>query len=185
MKIGGHDRFGPNASKMEEWKRDPAVESAMLIGTAVHEQSKIQKKTSSSSSTRPARSLTHQSPLDALSSPRSLDSYRRPPGPPYCWDLSKNSASKYQNKLASNKSRSAPSKSNFQAKDLQSKPSPQSKSNFRSGGGTGPAKQDRDHKDNQQSRPFNPSKKGRGGGSGQRLWDRSASSGGEADLLPG
>ena len=35
MKIGGNDLFEPNASKMEEWKRDPAIESAMLIATAV------------------------------------------------------------------------------------------------------------------------------------------------------
>ena len=71
MKIGGNDLFGPNACKMEEWKRDSAIESAMLIATAVHKQSKAQKSSSSSSS-RPAKSLAHQSPLDALPDPRGL-----------------------------------------------------------------------------------------------------------------
>ena len=54
MKIGGNDLFGPNARKMEEWKKAPAVESAILIATAVLELSKAQKKSSSCSSSRPA-----------------------------------------------------------------------------------------------------------------------------------
>ena len=57
MKIVENDFFGPNARKMEEWKKDPAVEAAMLIGTAVCEQSKAQKKSSSSSSSREREGL--------------------------------------------------------------------------------------------------------------------------------
>ena len=99
----------------------------MLI--AVHDQSKVQKKASSSSFSRLARSLTHQSPLDALPSPRSRDSYRRPLGPPYCRDSSKASAHKHQSKQVSNKNcTAAHTKSNFRTKD-QHKPSSQSKSN--------------------------------------------------------
>ena len=139
----------------------------MLIATAVHEQSIVQKASSSSSS-RPVRSLTHQSPLDALPSLRSRDSYHRPPGQYYRRDSSKTSGSRYQNKQASNKNRTAAySKNNFQVKD-QPKPYSQFKSNFRSGGGTGSSKQDWDREDTQQPRPFNCPKKGSGGGSDQR-----------------
>ena len=59
MAIRGNDLFGLNAREMEEWKKDPVVESALLIATAVHEQSKAQKKSASSSSSRPPKFVAH------------------------------------------------------------------------------------------------------------------------------
>ena len=61
MTIGGNDLFGPNARKVEEWKKDPKVESALLIATAVHEQFKAQKKFASSRQNRRARKRSQQS----------------------------------------------------------------------------------------------------------------------------
>ena len=142
----------------ERWKKDPALESALLIATAVHEQSKAQKKSSSSSSSRPAKSLAHQSPLDApglfiadpLDSliagtlPRTLDLIPR---------------------IGSLSTRSALLLHRRATFGLRTSPSPPlSIGRIFDLEGT----QDRDHKDTQQSRPFNRPKTRRGGGSGQR-----------------
>ena len=73
--IGGNDLFGLHAHKFMEWKKDPATESAMLIATAMNEQAKANRKLScpASSSSRPLRSTAQQSPLDAISAPKSRD----------------------------------------------------------------------------------------------------------------
>ena len=74
MSAGGNDLFGPNACKVQEWKKDTEVEKVKLISRVFEERErreKAAKKKLSSSSARPPRSLSHQSPLDALPTLRS------------------------------------------------------------------------------------------------------------------
>ena len=85
MSVGGNDLFCPNTCKVQEWKRDTEEEKVKLISRVFDEwesRDKAAKKKSSSSSTRPPRSFLHQSPLDAISTPRSKESYQRPPCTP-------------------------------------------------------------------------------------------------------
>ena len=74
---------GPDAHRVTEWKKDPATERVMLIATTVDEQAKAGRKLShpTSSSSRPPKSMAHQSPLDATPAPKSRESYHRPAGP--------------------------------------------------------------------------------------------------------
>ena len=78
MSVGGNDLFGSNACKVQEWKKDTKEGNVKLISRVFDEceqHDKISKKKSSSTSVRPPRSLSHQSPLDTLPSPSSWDSY--------------------------------------------------------------------------------------------------------------
>ena len=103
----------------------------------------IRIRQSSSSSTRPPRSLSYQSPLDAITTPRSKDSYQRPPSQPFRRDSHKQSSYKSR--------QSSSSKGQFSTKD--NKPS---QSNFRSGGWEqGSARREKDNKGSQQSCSFN------------------------------
>ena len=133
MSVGGNDFFGPNARKVQEWKRDTEEEKVKLISRIFEEQEnrhKAAKSKSSASSSRPPRSLAHQSPLDAISTPRSKDSYQRPPGQPFGGD---------SHKQPSYKSRqSSSSKGQSSSKDKKS-----SQSTFRSGSREGPARRDK------------------------------------------
>ena len=82
MSVGGNDLFGPDARKVQEWKKDTEEEKVRLSSRVFEEweyREKNTEKKSLSTSVRPPRSLAHQSPLDALPSP-TLDSDRRPPG---------------------------------------------------------------------------------------------------------
>ena len=85
MSVGGIDLFGPNACKVQEWKWDTEEEKVKLISCVFEER----ERKSSASSWRPPRSLTHQSPLVTISTPRSKDSYQRPPGQPFQRDSHK------------------------------------------------------------------------------------------------
>ena len=70
---------------MQEWK-DTEEEKVKLISRVFDEREsrdKAAKKKSSSSSTRPSLYLSLQSPLDAISTPRSKDSYQRPRVSPF------------------------------------------------------------------------------------------------------
>ena len=84
MSLGGQDLFGPNAWKVQEWRKDTDEEQVKMISGVFHERQNRDKATwkkpSSSSSVRPPRSLSHQLPLDSLHPPKSKDSYQRPPG---------------------------------------------------------------------------------------------------------
>ena len=76
MSVGGNDLFGPNACKVQEWKRDTEEEKVKLISCVFEEREnrdKAAKRKISASSSHPPRSLAHQSPLDAISTPRSKE----------------------------------------------------------------------------------------------------------------
>ena len=157
MSVGGNDLFGPNARKVQEWKWDTEEEKVKLISRVFEEREnrdKAAKRKSSASSSRPPRFLAHQSPLDGISTPRSKDSYQRPPSQPFQSD---------SHKQPSFKSRqSSSSKGQSSSKDKKS-----SQSTFRSGSREqGPARRDKESKGSQQSRSFN--KRGWGGGGNQR-----------------
>ena len=66
--VGGNDLFGPDACKVHEWKRDTEEEKIKLISRVFDEydQRDKAKKKPSSSESRPARSLSHRSPLDSF-----------------------------------------------------------------------------------------------------------------------
>ena len=92
MAVGGNDLFGPNASKVQEWKKDTEEEKVKLISRVFDKGESWDKATKkkSSSSARSPRSLFHQFPLeDALPTPRSKDSYHRPPGQSFWRDPQK------------------------------------------------------------------------------------------------
>ena len=153
MSVGGNDLFGPNACKVQGWKKDTEEEKVKLISRVFDEREqrkKASKKKPASTSEHPPRSLSHQSSRDALLSPRSQVSYRRPAGQSFRKDSSQKHSS-YKSWQTSS------SKGSFQAKDKK----PSSQSNFCSGGGgQGSSRKNRDTKGSQQSPSFN--KKGRG-----------------------
>ena len=161
ISVGGSDLFGPSARKVKEWKKDTEEEKMKFISLVIDEpeiRDKAAKKKSSSSA-RPPRSLSYQSPRDALPTPRSKDSYHRPPGQSFRRDSQKQSCFKSR--------QSSSSKEQFSAKNKK----PSSQQHYCSngggqGGGQGPARKDRDNKGSQQSRSLN--KKWRGGGGNQR-----------------
>ena len=158
MSVGGSDLFGPNAKKVQEWKKDTKEEKVKLISRVFEEREHREKASKKSSSTCTPHSLAHQSTLGALPSPRSQDSYRRPPGQSFRKDSSNQKQSSYKHRQTSS------SKGHFQPKDRKTS----SQSNYRSGGGgQSSSRKDKD-KRSQQPRPFNHSKKGRGGGGSQR-----------------
>ena len=158
MSIGGNDIFGPDAHRVTEWKKDPATESAMLIATTVDEQAKASRKLChpTSSSSRPPRSMAHQSPLDATPAPMSRESYHRPAGPyqprndPY-----KGSG----NNKSQNRQSYKQHYSGYCAKGKQ-QPKDQSNSCQSQNRSEASSCQDKDRKTSQQSRNFK-SKKGR------------------------
>ena len=82
MSVGGNDLFGPDARKVHEWKLDTEEENVKLISRVFYERAQRDKskKKPSSSDSRPPRSVTHRSPLDALSRPKPKDSYNQKPG---------------------------------------------------------------------------------------------------------
>ena len=103
MWIGDNDLFCPDAHMVAEWKKDPATESVNLIDTAVDEQGKASIKLShpTSSSSRPPRSMAHESPSGAIPAPVSQESYRHPYGPYQpIKDSYKGSGDKSQNRHA-------------------------------------------------------------------------------------
>ena len=83
MSLGGQDLFGPNARHVHEWQKDTEEEQVKMISRVFekreHSENAAREKTSPSSS-RPPRSLAHQSPLDSLHPHKPKDSYQRPPG---------------------------------------------------------------------------------------------------------
>ena len=82
MSVGGNDLFGPDARKVHEWKLDTEEENVKLIAWVFDERAQRDKSTKkpSSSDSRPPRSVTHRSPLDALARPKPKDSYNQKPG---------------------------------------------------------------------------------------------------------
>ena len=119
---------------------------------------KALKKKSSSTSVQPPRSLAHQSPLDALPSPRSQENYRRPPGQSFWKDSSNQKQSFYKHHQASS------SKGHFQPKGRKTSLSPTTALEVADKA----QPKSIDHKGSQQSHPFNCSKKGTGGGGSQQ-----------------
>ena len=72
MSLGGQDLFGPNAQKVQEWKKDTEEEQVKMISRVFEERQNRDKATRekpSSSSVQPPRSLSLQSPLDSLHPP--------------------------------------------------------------------------------------------------------------------
>ena len=94
MSLGGHNLFGPNARKVQEWKKDTEEEQVKIISRVFEERENRDKaaRKKSSSSVRPPRSLSHQSPLDSLHPPKPKDSYQRPPGHSFRRDPTKQSS---------------------------------------------------------------------------------------------
>ena len=79
MSLGGNDLFGPNTHKVQEWKKGKAEEKVKMRSRVFEERENREKaaRKETSSSVRPPRSLSHQSPLDAINPPRTKDSYHR------------------------------------------------------------------------------------------------------------
>ena len=102
--------------KVQEWKKDTDEENVKMISRVFEKRENrekaAQKKTSSA---RPPRSLSHQSPLDAIHPPRSKDSYQRPPG---------QSFRRISNKQASFRSRPSSSSKGPYVKDKKPPNSP-------------------------------------------------------------
>ena len=132
MSVGGNDLFGPNARKVQQWKKDTKEEKVKLISRVFDERGRM---------TSPQRrsQLLLLSVLLALYLTsllwmhcpllRSQDSYRRPPGQSFQKDSSQKHSSYKAWQPASS------SKGFFQSEDKK----PSSQSNFRSGGrGQGP-----------------------------------------------
>ena len=96
MSLGGQDLFGPNARHVCEWRKDTEEEKVNMISCIFEEREHCEKaackKTSSSS--RPPRSIDHQSPLDSLHPYKSKDSYQCPPGQSFRRDSGKQSSYK-------------------------------------------------------------------------------------------
>ena len=65
MSLGGQELFGPNAHQVQEWRKDNEEEQVKMISHIFEDrenrQKAARKKPSSPSSTRPPRSLSHQS----------------------------------------------------------------------------------------------------------------------------
>ena len=133
--------------------------------TAVTEQAKASRKLSRpASSSRPPRSMAHQSPLDAIPAPKSRNSYRRPAGP---YQSRKDSFKGSGDNKSQNRQLYKQRYSGYSAKGKpQSKD--QSKSSQSQNRSEGSSRQDKDCRTSQQSRNCNKSKQGRGEGSGQR-----------------
>ena len=116
MSRGGNNLFGPNPRKVQEWKKDTDEENVKMISRVFEKRENrekaAQKKTSSAC---PPRSLSHQSPLDAIHPPRSKDSYQRPPG---------QSFRRISNKQASFRSRPSSSSKGPYVKDKKPPNSP-------------------------------------------------------------
>ena len=167
MSVGGNDLFGPNAHKVQEWK-------IKLISRVFDKRESRDKATKikPSSSVHPPRSLSQQSPLDAIHTPRSKDSYQRPPGQSFRRDFQKSSNRPKQ---------SSSSKGQSYSKDRKPTSQQYCSSGVGQSGGQGSARKDKE-KASQQSRSFY--KKGRGSKGNQRKKDELASCGGEPASLP-
>ena len=98
MSLGGQDLFGPNAHHVHEWCKDTEEEQVNMIFRVFEEREQrdkaARKNTASSSSSRPPRSMAHQSPLDSLHPHKPKDSYQRPPGRSFRRDQGKQSSYK-------------------------------------------------------------------------------------------
>ena len=93
MSLGGNDLFGSNACEVQEWKKDTEEEKVKLISHVFKERESREKAARKrTSSVRPPRSLSHQSPLDAIHPPRTKDSYQRPLGQSFRRDSNKQSS---------------------------------------------------------------------------------------------
>ena len=68
MSLGGNDLFGPNARKVQEWKKDTEEEKVKMISRVFEERGNREKaaRKKTSSSAHPPKSLSDQSPLDAI-----------------------------------------------------------------------------------------------------------------------
>ena len=155
MSLGGNDLFGPNARKVQEWKKDTEEEKVKMISRVFEERENRENAAGKkfSSSVHLPRSLSHQFQLDAIHPPRTKDSYQRPPGQSFRRD-----------KQSSLWSRPSSSSKGHYVKDKK----PVSQQSRSSGGnqstGQGSTRKD---KGSQQYRSF--PKKGRGrGGNNQR-----------------
>ena len=66
-----NDLFGPSATQVEDLRRDPQIENALLLAEAI-EQAKGSKLKATSSQSRPPRSLAHTFPVELASPIKSL-----------------------------------------------------------------------------------------------------------------
>ena len=158
MSLGGHDLFGPNARHVHEWCKDTEEEQVKMISRVFDERQQCdkaahKKSSTSSSSSRPPRSMAHKSPLDSLHPHRPQDSYQRPPGQPFRRDQGKQSSNKAHHSSSNrgqpyNKDKKSTSQQSHNSGNTQSsgqnlnrrdedKPSQQGRSSFKKGRGGG------------------------------------------------
>ena len=153
MSLRRNNLFGLNACKVQEWKRDTEEKKEKMISHVFEEHENREKaaRKKTSSSARPLRSFSHQSPLDAIHPLRTKYSYQRPPGQSFQNDTNKQSSFRF---------RPSSSSKGYYVKDK--KPvSQQSRSSVgNQSTGQGFTRKDKD-KGSQQCRYF--PKKGRGG----------------------
>ena len=155
LSVGGNDFFGPNACKVQEWKMDTEEEKVKLISRVFDEHESRDKATrkKASSSVHPPSSLSQQSPLDAIHTPRSKHSYQRPLGQSFRRDSQKSS---YRPKQSSS------SKGQSSLKDRKPTSQQYHSSGRGQSGGQGSARKDNE-KASQQSCSFYKRVRGSGG----------------------
>ena len=137
MSVGGNDLFDPNARKVQEWKKDTEEDKVKLLSRVfVERESRDRAARKKPSSVHPPRSLSHHSPMDAIPTARSKDSYQRPLG---------QSFRRYSKKQSSYRPRqSSSSKGKSSAKDKKPASQQYRSSSGVQSGGQGSARKDKD-----------------------------------------